>query len=697
MSQVPLNVAILWHMHQPDYFDPVSGETLMPWTWLHAVKDYGEMLRTLAEVPGATATFNLVPTLIEQMQRYADGTANDRWLRLAETTPEELTPAERHEVVDQFFSVHRDRHIQPYPRYRELAERRHSGAEAFSDQDLRDLQVWFLLSWTGYTLRRDNPLLSQLMERQRLFSEDDKQQLLDLCKNEVAGVLELYRQLEQEGRIEISLTPYTHPILPLLIDSDVAHQASTGEPLPDPAFSFPEDARLQVQRATELANAALGERPRGMWPAEGSVSEAALRLLAEARVCWAASDEGILQKSIEQGLTDRRQLYRPWSFEGLPIVFRDRELSDRIGFLYADWDPERAVQDLIGRLEGVARTAPGGLITLILDGENCWERYRDNGYPFLTALYHRLNDSPLLNPVTVGQGIASTRPQPLKRLRPGSWINANFGIWIGHPEENTAWQLLQIARKDLASALAEKTSEAREIHTALLRAEGSDWFWWYGDDHSTAQAALFDLLFRRHLQAAYRQAGLDEPQALHRPIKQVQAQQRIHPPFGPVRCTIDGKVSSFLEWRGAGHAPLIGSGAMHSEQLGWKELFFGTDGNLFFLRLVPCNESDLTQLLQQELSLRIGEEGQFQIFCRPGEETAHWTDSNGTPHPTECAAGDCLELALPVEALRKYALKERQEMVLSVHSSQNGQETGRWPAEGPVRLPWSPAAPYWLA
>ncbi|MBE0596783.1 MAG: glycoside hydrolase, partial [Desulfuromonadales bacterium] len=400
-----LKVAILWHMHQPDYRDPVSGRTLLPWTYLHAVKDYGEMLKTAAEVPGARMTFNLVPVLLEQLERYLRGEAQDVWIEAARRDPATMDGEERRFLLEQFFSVHADRHILPWRRYRELARRRGTGAAdpgGFSDQELRDLQVWFLLAWSGYHLRRQE-LPAYLLTKGENFTEREKGELLSLYDQEVAAATSLYRQMEAAGEIEISVTPYAHPILPLLCGTDVAAEATPGIQLPAAPFRHPQDARLQVRLGLREVEARLGERRRGMWPAEGAISEEALRLLREEGALWAAGDEAILARSLSGGLADRRRLYRPYSFEGLPLLFRDRDLSDRIGFVYAHWEPQKAAADLLGQLRKIAAANPGGMVTLILDGENCWERYQDNGHPFLHTFYQGLVADPALRPVTISE------------------------------------------------------------------------------------------------------------------------------------------------------------------------------------------------------------------------------------------------------------------------------------------------------
>jgi alpha-amylase/alpha-mannosidase (GH57 family) len=690
-----LKVAILWHMHQPDYRDPVSGRTLLPWTYLHAVKDYGEMLKTAGEGEGRRMTFNLVPTLLEQLERYSRGEANDLWLDMARKDPAWMSSEERYFLLRHFFSVHSERHILPHRRYRELARRRGTAPDPdvhpFSEGDLRDLQVWFLLGWAGHHLRRD-PHVRYLLNKGEAFTEGEKHALLDLYDREVGAVTELYRTMEEQGRIEISVTPYAHPILPLLCGTEIASQATPGIHLPAVSFRHPEDARLQIRLGLDLVEEKLGARPRGMWPSEGSVSQEAVRLIKEEGALWAASDEAILAKSLTGGLGDRKDLYRPYAFEGLPLFFRDRDLSDRIGFVYAHWEPKRAAADLIGELRNIARISPGGTVSLILDGENCWERYEDNGYPFLSALYQGLAEEKALRMVTFSEALAQSEPLPLSRLAPGSWINANFNIWIGHHEENTAWEWLERSRRDVfgrTGVIPMKRGEAvPESVKHLLRAEGSDWFWWFGDDHVTDQADFFDRLFRRHLEALYREAGLPVPPHLHRFIKIPTKVEAVREPTALFTPEIDGKVGDYFEWLAAGSAALSTAGAMHAARSEFSTLLYGYDTQRLYLRLDP--EEDLPTLLGADgaLEVRLETDERWIVRLCPAALPILTIRKEGEE---ECAAegkgacGRIVEMAIPLGPL---GLHPGKHIGLSVHLVRGGSEQARWPSESALALPY---------
>lgn len=679
-------------MHQPDYRDPVQDEALLPWVFLHAVKDYGDMLQTALDF-GAHVTFNLVPTLVEQLQGYASGTLRDRWLDLARRDPEGFGERERAVLVESFFSVYGERHIQPHARYRELAALRDRGGgpawQRFSVQDLRDLQVWFLLAWAGHYLRRRPGVVADLLEKGRRFDEEDKQRLLQAYHQVVDGVLERYRQAEAAGAVELSMTPYAHPILPLLCDTGEAARARSGVVLPDTPFRFPEDARQQIRLGVRCGGDFFGEVPRGMWPSEGGLSETVVQLLAEEKVSWTAGDEALLDKSLPDGLRDRSRLYRPYSLAGVPLLFRDRPLSDRIGFVYAPWPPLDAADDLLRHLEEVARKVPGGLVTLILDGENCWERYEDNGYPFLKALYEGLAEHPALQAVTVNEALALQPAEPLARLAPGSWINGDFDIWIGHPEENRAWEWLGEARRTLQQA-DDRLWDAAWPH--LLRAEGSDWFWWFGEHHQTDQAGIFDQLFRHHLQAFYHAVQRPQPGYLDYPVRAPHRRVRVSDPTAPVKPVIDGRVTDYFEWLGAGSIELTAGGTMHNASFDLLGCYFGYDENWFFMRFDFREPMEHLTGPAGELLLRVESGTAWLASLAAGSDRTlvRCLDEEGLSGVGPGASGAVVEMGLPLELLKP---SPGDRLTLSWQLVAAGRELARWPLTGPLTVTYLGPSP----
>jgi alpha-amylase/alpha-mannosidase (GH57 family) len=532
-----IRLALLWHMHQPDYRDPVTGDSVLPWVRMHALKDYRGMVDVLREYPGVRATVNLVPSLVRQLLDYADGHTDDRLRRVRDTPAETLTPDERAYLLSHGFHAPHARMIAPSPRYAELFARRAAG-ETWTVQDLRDLQVWHTLAWTDPDWQARDPRLVELMARGRQFSEADKKTLATVERKLLGSTIPAYQEAAASGQIELATSPYFHPILPLLCDTDAHLAVHPTASRPDAPFRWPRDARVQLTRAVHAHATVFGVRPHGLWPSEGSVSDDVVRMAGAEGLSWIASDEHVLARSLGEALhrdADGRleravPLFRPWRLaacdDQVRIVFRDQVLSDRIGFVYQSWSAEHAADDLLWRIRdaGARYSAQGGegdpVIAIILDGENAWEHYAGGGRPFLRALYGRLQAADDIQAVTMREAVATPGPVPqLTHLVPGSWIHADLSVWAGHEEDRRAWSALARARGawERQSAVVSATA-AEQAYESLLAAEGSDWFWWYGDDHSSSLDAVFDGLFRTHLRRVYEALGLRVPEELQHPL-----------------------------------------------------------------------------------------------------------------------------------------------------------------------------------
>ena len=574
-----VNLALLWHMHQPYYEDLATGEHILPWVRLHAIKDYWGMVALLEEFPGVRLTFNLVPSLIVQVQAFAEDRARDRHLAVGLKAADELTEDEAQWLMANGFHAPYERMIGPYPRYAELHAARMAGRD-FSAGDLRDLQVWHKLAWIDPDWLARDPRLQALLATDRGYTEADKSMLRGIELELLRLVVPAYRAAGDRGNVELSCSPFYHPILPLLYDTDTVLRSFPQSERPRTRFSRPGDAREQVSRALSFHEQTFGRRPAGMWPSEGSVSDEAVALMAAAGVAWIATDEDILSRSLgaalprdEYGHSVRPDLlYRPYRLgPGGPVaLFRDHALSDRIGFHYQSWDAGAAAADFVervreaGRRFGAATGGEVGTVSVILDGENAWEHYPGGGRPFLRALYRALGEATDIRTVTMAE--AATAPAvPLASVHAGSWINADFYIWIGHRDDRRAWSQLAEARAIFDRRADQVSAGQRDrAFEELLIAEGSDWFWWYGDDHSSDHDRDFDELFRRHLRNAYVALGEPMPDELHASnISTGPAPDRLEP-AGPVAVIRDGRDTSFLEWVGAARAHLGRSaGAMH--------------------------------------------------------------------------------------------------------------------------------------
>jgi alpha-amylase/alpha-mannosidase (GH57 family) len=512
----PVLVSFLWHMHQPFYKDLVRQSYVMPWAYLHGTKDYFGMPALLEEFPDVHQTFNLVPSLLLQLEEYAAGKAHDASLELAFKPVSDLTEEDRATIIERFFPIPVRTMLRPFPRYFELHERRSDASRhhAFSDQDIRDIQVWWSLAWFDHDRRPQ-----EFVEKGRNFSEADKADLRKLVQELLCAIIPEYRRMQDRGSIEISTTPFYHPILPLLIDSRAA-----GDNIPV-SVQFPFDAQEQLTRALGFMEERFGRKPQGLWPSEGSVSNDAAMLVSSVGFKWMATDEAILEKSgVDLSWNNRRNLYSPYKKGDLTIFFRDRTLSDLIGFQYMHASAAESANDLLRRLK---ETPEGSHVVIALDGENPWDYYPNSGRDFLRALFDGIHQDPGIEAVTLSEAIERLPSQKLDWLAAGSWANASFDIWIGHAEDHRAWEWIIRAREALMSR-KDETPEAnwKVAYEELLVAEGSDWMWWFGNDFSSDSDAIFDSLFRQHIGNIYQLIGLPAPEGLDEPIKKTLAQGR---------------------------------------------------------------------------------------------------------------------------------------------------------------------------
>ncbi len=579
------SLCFLWHMHQPFYKDLWTGEYKLPWTRLHALKDYAGMVEILAEFPDLHQTFNLVPSMVLQIDEYATGVASDPFFDCAILPAEQLSGAQRAFVRKYFFQANVPRIINGNARYRELYERREA---KFSAQDLRDLQVLNQLVWFDEDLRQRDADLKELVRKGRDYSIADQALMARKQREALAHVLPVYRQFAATGQIEISTTPFFHPILPLVCDTEIAAVSHPGVKLPT-RFQYSQDAREQLQRARMYIRQKLGVEPAGLWPSEGSVSDEALALAAECGFRWAGTDNGVLARTLNRdaGVEVTFQAYR-WRKDGreLGLLFRDHFLSDLIGFQYARWNPADAAANFLWRVRENSK-GRDALVPIILDGENAWEWYEANGRPFLRELYRRISDDPDLEAVTVSEALGRFEARPLDHIFPGSWINANFDVWIGAEEDNESWERLREAREFYERKKGGVSEEARKLaFEELLIAEGSDWNWWYGPEHRSDNQQEFDELYRDHLSNIYRALGEEPPVNLLQPILREQHGLVHEPPTHALSVTLDGEVTSAFEWMGAGrYRPDLRSGAMDSGGPAVREIFYGCDDKHLWVRV----------------------------------------------------------------------------------------------------------------
>ena len=614
-----LRVIVLWHQHQPFYKDLVTGEYRLPWVRLHALKDYYGMVKLLDEFPNVHQTFNLVPSLITQLQDYVAGTAKDPFLLVASKPARDLTPEERRFALQYLFQANPVNMIGRYPRYRELWERFRGAGDSparadkyFQPQDFTDLQVLSQIAWFDEFFL-DDPNIAALIKKERGYSLADQSFVIARERELLGKVLPVHTTAAQQGRIEISTSPFYHPILPLVCDTNQGAISSPGLPLPQNRFRHREDAREQLKRGLDLHQQVFGVRPVGVWPSEGSVSEEVLAIAQNLGVQWMATDEGVLGRTLginfsrdgagRLSLQNAEKLYNIHRFEGssaqMHLIFRDHTISDLVGFVYSGMPPADAGAHLIQNIKQAAQPildkGRDAVMPIILDGENAWEYYPHSGREFLRRFYDMLQREPGVEAVTVSEAIARHKGfGQLTFLVPGSWINANFNVWIGAPEDNKSWDYLYHAHKFYAEAAARANEAQRKLaFEELLIAEGSDWNWWYGPEHHSANDREFDELYRKHLSNVYQALGAPPPDYLAQPIAAGTSRPAFAPQTSYIHPRVAGDMVRYFEWMGAAvYTADHRAGAMHGQRFLVDSVYAGIDeshvyGRLDFTEKVP--------------------------------------------------------------------------------------------------------------
>ncbi|MDI6734844.1 MAG: glycoside hydrolase family 57 protein [bacterium] len=556
MKTHKIHLAFLWHFHQPMYKNVIEqqkGSYYMPWVRLHSTRDYFSMASMLKKYPMIHSTFNFVPSLLWQIEDYLNNSATDRELELSLIPVSKLSAFDKNYILRHFFDANYTTHIEPYPRYKELLEKKQA-KKRFAHQDWLDLKVWFNLSWFGEEFKQGEVRLSDssmitvenFIEKGRGFNEEDMCQIVELQYKIMGNIIPIYKELQEKGQIEVSTTPFYHPIIPLVYDTNQATIDKEGLKLPL-RFSRPGDAKAQINLAVKYYSKVFGRLPRGMWPSEGAVSQSTIHLFAQAGLNWIASDQGVLQKSGKYGY----EAYKPEVLcspylavdeeknSRITIFFRETKLSNVISFDYQGYkDYEQAAKEFINwiKVEFAEKVAgKDKILTVILDGENPWGTYRHSGIEFLNALYKNLSASKDIVTVTFSEYLTGNsqrgilaHPQHCQNrvydLFCASWIDQfgslpgnDMGTWIGEEEKNKAWELLGLVRNDLDKK-GINPDKYPEVFESIYAAEGSDWFWWYGSDYSSGRDAQFDILFRNHLKNVYLKLGVSPPEILDKPI-----------------------------------------------------------------------------------------------------------------------------------------------------------------------------------
>ncbi len=694
MSQKPIYIAFLWHMHQPVYTEPGSNVALMPWTRLHAYKDYAD-LPLWCEANRFPCTFNLVPCLLDQIEGYGKGELTDIYLRLCEIPIDELSSDDRAFIATRFFVANEQNLINRHPRYKELLHKRGKdsmldatrAAGLFDDQEILDLTVLQNLAWFGEHLRNRDEV-KEFIDKGRDFSEEDRARILEVGREWISGIIPLYKRLWHEGFIELSFSPYYHPILPLLCRTKVGTEADPSTPLPEESFRAPEDARSQIVRGLDRFEEFFGKRPIGMWPSEGSVSEDVMPLLKDLDIKWIATDESILHKSLqlsssyEFGRFCTATLYQAYQVirKGRPVnlFFRDHRLSDKIGFDYSGANLDEAVDEFLANLERIRNSLQDDddyIVSIILDGENAWEYFPKNGQEFLNKLFSRINETEFAQPITF-EDYLEKHPDSrvLERIAAGSWINGDFKTWIGAQEKNRAWNELICAHGAYSGTVSLLDENAvKGAYNEILIAEGSDWFWWFGDTNFTPNIEDFDILFRSHLRAVYDNLGLPAPPSLDEPIfSGSPVRKPVRPPLELFTPKLDGRSTDYYEWAIAGlYEPSGFAGAMHgiSENRMITRLYFGFDKDNLYIRLDTKNLARNMLAKTESIAVEFPGKNRYRIVITPGidgpmsflqefkEDRANWRGVDGG---VKFAADDVVEMAISFNSIKAVPGKPRE-------------------------------------
>jgi alpha-amylase/alpha-mannosidase (GH57 family) len=741
VTEPPIYLAIIWHQHQPVYFkDPETGNYSKPWVRVHATKDYVDMAAILDDYPDIRATFNITPSLIRQLRDLEAGAKDLYWV-LAEVPADQLDSEQKQFLLERFFDTNR-RVIARFPRYQELLDKRDAG-QAYTTQDFLDLQILFNLAWLDPDWLEEEPLAS-LVAKGLNFAEDDKVILFAEHERLIAEVIPVHKRLLEAGQIEITMTPFAHPILPLLVSTDLARIAMPDVELPSVRFQYGADAVEQVRLGVELYEETWGISPKGMWPAEGAVAQEIITMVSTNGIKWMASDEGVLANSLgftsftrdsNDVVTEPDLLYRPYYVQGVrgdPVgmVFRDVLISDRVGFIYSGMPGQQAARDFINRIHAIRdKLIESGaegphLVSAILDGENAWEYYENDGKEFLHTMYQMLSDDPLIKTVTPSEFLEIAPEQPMiDRLWAGSWINHDFSTWIGEEEENVAWEYLVETRDFLQMYIVGRRQppnpEALEEATLLMYiAEGSDWFWWYGDDQDSGDDESFDRQFRDTLKQVYLTLGATPPLYLDVPIIPQRPQVADQPSIDLFSPTVDGIIEPG-EWDAAGYY-LASGGVMAPGQSFFESLAYGFDSRNLYLKVASQTDFSVAPGVSHvEVYLRVPGGGIVNSFSRGGSilgfasnrvlalefqdgelvetnlfEAAANENWDAIQTDLQIASGqEVIEIALPLSSLNnldsgdRVTLRAIYNQEIEVQGTSNLVDMDQMPGMGPALVP----------
>lgn len=605
MNSKKLSLAIYWHMHQPVY--ELEGTYLMPWVRLHAVKDYLDMLLFLEKFPKLKLNFNIVPALLDSIIDYSENDVNDIHSEITVTDTDNLSNEEKAFILNNFFNTKFETMVYKNETYRNLYQKRFSkesfGIDDFNAQEYADLMAVFNLVWIDPVHFNRYPRLKELWDKKYCYTKDDRIEILDIQKQIIREIIPTFKKYIQEGRIELTTSPYYHTILPILIDvKSTAKTGLTSAGLPE-KLGMGDDARTQIKAALDRVEDIFGIRPKGMWPPELCIGPKTLAVFAHQGIKWTISDEGILSSSLnfdfvrdfKGNLSDPYRLLKVYNYQtkksDINIIFRDRSIPNLINFEYAGINSNLAAGDLFEKIKTIQNKLlispdENHLLTIASDCENCWENYQNDGIEFLEKIYGLIENDETLETVLISDYIENDKhKKSLKKIFSGSWIDKTFKYWIGEPEKNKAWAALKNTKDDFNAFIKNNKNNPNILAAKreLFIAQGSDWFWWYGEPNNSGQDFLFDYMFRERLKHVYTILGLQYPEYLDTSII-----TKIEVPFKlPKRAispSMDGMNNSSDDWYNAGTISML-DGPVFRENKNVDKIDFGCDHNNIYFRL----------------------------------------------------------------------------------------------------------------
>jgi len=536
LDKKKLKLVLCWHMHQPEYRDLQTGEFILPWTYLHVIKDYVDMIAHLEAVPEAKAVVNFAPILLEQIEEYARQVNGFLHGRVSITDPLLASLAEsnipedpelRMKLVKDCMRANRERQINRYPAFQRLIdmadclEQHYDSLMYLNGQFISDILVWYHLAWMGETVKLTDSRVKRLIVKGSGYTLHDRIELVEVIAEQLTNVICRYKELAGKGQVELSVTPYAHPILPLLLDLNSTREAIPDALLPD-LEAYPggeKRVRWHLEKGVQTFKRFFGFEPKGCWPSEGSISDQTLKILGDFGFDWTASGGSVLHNSLNlHENTKQSGIHHPFRLNKTKIAcfFRDDGLSDLIGFEYSKWHADDAVDDLIRHLENIAAHEAGNkVVSIIMDGENAWEHFPDNGYHFLRALYQRLASHPGIELTTFSKCLQDkVTIKPLAKIVAGSWVYGSFSTWIGAADKNRGWDMLGDVKWAFDKAISAGRLTGKQVQQAELQlavCEGSDWFWWFGDYNPGEAVSNFEKQFRLNLANLYKLLGEEPP------------------------------------------------------------------------------------------------------------------------------------------------------------------------------------------